>query len=318
MIIEMIANETGASHDYLNHVIATASHRYRTYEIPKRSGGTRTINHPTPLLKFLQRWIVRNIVLHLPVHSSVTSYKRGDSVLNNARAHVLQNYLLKMDFKDFFPSLNSADIRSVLRNNRSINIINQLSREDEDALLSIVCRFGSLTIGAPSSPTLSNAILFKFDDYVYSLCMELGITYTRYADDLSFSSNRHNGLHDIPAIITDFLSNQPSPRLHINEEKTVFSSRKHKRIVTGITLTSDRKISIGRERKRWLRTACYKFLSGSLTAEETSSLRGYLSFVHAIEPEFIVRLQKKFGEESIDRIQQLPLLSLKSGGIQTS
>lgn len=311
MLLEMIANETGTNLDYLTHVVRTASRRYRTYDILKRSGGLREINHPTPLLKFFQRWTVRNVISHLPVHACVTSYKQGDTVLKNALAHVQQNYLLKMDFREFFPSINSADIKNVLQRNRSVQIISQLNEADEAALVSIVCRNGSLTIGAPSSPALSNAILFEFDNKVSTLCLELGIIYTRYADDLAFSSNEANSLLKIPEAILNILAAQTSPRLEINNEKTVFSSRKHKRIVTGITLTSDKRISIGREKKRWLRSACFKFINGEMTADEASKLRGYLSFVHSVEPDVLNRLKRKFGEASIDRIVRQPLISLK-------
>jgi hypothetical protein len=246
------------------------------------------------------------------VHSSVTSYKKGDSVLQNARAHVDQEFLLKMDFKDFFPSITSADIQILLRQNRTIQTIKQLSADDEAALLGIVCRNGSLTIGAPSSPAISNAILFNFDNRVSTYCREHGVTYTRYADDLSFSSNSPNELSAIPEVIATMTSGQMSPRLKINEEKTVFSSRKYRRIVTGITLTSDRKISIGREKKRWLRSACFRFKNGDLTLKESSQLRGYLSYVHFVEPDLIVRLKTKFGAELINRIVSQPLISLKN------
>jgi hypothetical protein len=311
MLIEMIANETGASHDYLKHVVATASRRYRTYEIEKRSGGTREINHPTPLLKFLQRWIVRNVLLDLPVHSSVTSYKPGDNVLKNALAHVDQGYLLKMDFRDFFPSITSIDIRNVLRKNRQVQIIGQFSEADEAALLSIVCRNGSLTIGSPSSPPISNAVLFAFDQKIFAACLSAGIVYTRYADDMSFSSSEPNALFRIPSMVEDVLAVEASPRLQINNKKTILSSRKHRRMVTGVILTSDKKISIGRKKKRWLRSACFKFINGDLTANEASRLRGYLSFVHSVEPQVIVGLKKKFGEASINRILRQSLLPLK-------
>lgn len=255
---------------------------------------------------------MRNVISHLPVHTSVTSYKRGDTVVKNALAHVQQNYLLKMDFKDFFPSISSDDVQNALRRNRSIQIVSQLNAADEAALLSIVCRHGSLTIGAPSSPALSNALLFEFDEKISALCLGAGIIYTRYADDLSFSSNAANSLLDIPAAVAKILVTQTSPRLQINNEKTIFSSRKHKRMVTGITLTSDKKISIGREKKRWLRSACYKFINGEMTAEDASNLRGYLSFVHSVEPEVLTRLKRKFGEAEIDRIVRQPLVSLKN------
>lgn len=312
MLVELIAKETGAAPDYLRYVIQTASRRYRTYEIQKRTGGVREINHPTPLLKFLQRWVVRNVISHLPVHSNVTSYQTGGSILRNASAHVAQNYLLKMDFQDFFPSITSEDVKDLLRRHQNITVIGSLSAEDETAIVSIVCRDRSLTIGAPSSPAISNAILYEFDTAVFTKCKELGIIYTRYADDLSFSTNEPNTLIKIPKLVGDVLARHRSPRLRLHNGKTISSSRKHRKIVTGLVLTPDKKVSIGRKKKRWLKSTCFKFKTGQLDEKETSHLRGYLSFVQSVEPDVVTRLKGKFGVELIDQIVHHPLVNLKA------
>ena len=87
MILEQIEKETGVSTDKLLKIVKTASHRYQTYRIPKRTNGFREINHPTPQLKFLQRWLNRNIFSQLPVHDAAFAYKRGVGITNNARLH---------------------------------------------------------------------------------------------------------------------------------------------------------------------------------------------------------------------------------------
>ena len=97
MILDRIANETGVSVDDLSVFVRTASHRYKTYSIRKRTGGRRIISHPTPELKFLQRWMTQNLFAVLPVHDAVTSYRNGIGVAYNARLHASQNYLLKIE-----------------------------------------------------------------------------------------------------------------------------------------------------------------------------------------------------------------------------
>jgi len=312
MLVEKIAKEAGAAPSCISHVINTASRRYKTYPIAKRSGGRRWIDQPAPVLKYLQRWIVRNVIVHLPVHQSVNSYRKGDNILNNARAHVENSYLLKMDFQDFFPSITAADIENLLSRNQDIPVISELSDADRRALLSIVCRYDRLTIGAPSSPAISNSVLFEFDSKTASMCEQLSVVYTRYADDLAFSSNVPNVLCDIPELLTGILREMPSPSILINHDKTLFTSRKHRRSLTGLILTPDRRVSIGRNNKRWVKSACHRYRNKDLTAEEASRLRGYLSFVRSVEPDFIGRLEEKYGAGLIDDILKFPLISLKA------
>jgi len=83
----------------------SAPHRYKVYDIPKRSGaGVRIIAQPSRELKAIQRSLIENVLCQLPIHDSSTAYSKGCSILNNAGQHVHNSYLLKMDFSDFFPS----------------------------------------------------------------------------------------------------------------------------------------------------------------------------------------------------------------------
>jgi RNA-directed DNA polymerase len=102
MIAERIAGEFGLPEEYVMLVARTASYRYKTYEIEKRSGGKRTINHPSRELKLFQRWIVKNVFARLPVHRSAFAYKRRCGIYKNAHLHRKRNYLLRVDFRDFF------------------------------------------------------------------------------------------------------------------------------------------------------------------------------------------------------------------------
>ena len=156
MLLERIAKITGLSATHIAKLARTASHRYRTYQIPKRKGGFRTIDHPSKHLKFLQRWLVRNIFLSIPVHPSVYSYKEGISVREHARLHVNSKYTLRIDFRNFFPSIKSIDVRRLLGKNKDGFPI-QLTDRDITIISSLSCKNDRLTIGAPSSPAISNA-----------------------------------------------------------------------------------------------------------------------------------------------------------------
>ncbi|WP_441279322.1 retron St85 family RNA-directed DNA polymerase [Tardiphaga sp. 172_B4_N1_3] len=311
MIIERISQETGVNSQAIEAIARTASARYKTYKIRKRSDGFREINQPSPAVKFLQRWVVRNLISHLPVHDCVTSYKDGVGISKNAEMHVDGDYLLKIDFQNFFPSIERQDVSMLLSKNSGLHSFGVLSAEDVEVIADIVCRNGRLTIGAPSSPAISNAILFEFDQLVASECAGRSVRYTRYADDLTFSTKDTDVLEGVLDFVRQALHEQQSPQLKINENKTVFTSRKRLRMVTGLVLTSDKKISIGRSKKRQMKTMCHLFATHKLTNSDASYLRGYLSYAVSVEPSFFEALRRKFGDEVIHRIMGFTLVTRK-------
>jgi len=310
VIIEKIAATTGLHPDYVAKIGVSASYRYKAYKVRKRTRGFRTIHQPSKELKFIQRWLVENIFSHLPVHDSVFSYKAGKSIKELAQAHRDNNYLLRADFEDFFPSIRGADITRLLRCNAS-RLPFSLSGSDLQMIRSMVCKDDRLTIGAPSSPILSNAILYEFDSYWSARCKELSIVYSRYADDLYFSTNKPNLMGDLFAELEQDLRQRKSPRLSLKKEKTVFTSRKHKRLVTGLVLTSDKKISIGRAKKRRIRAMVYQFTKNELNDKDIAFLRGYIAYVNSVEPTFVETLRRKYRKETIAALFRAPTVLRK-------
>lgn len=303
-IFELISHDTGLSLPYITKLARKAPHSYKHYTIPKRTGGTRDIYHPIPELKVIQHWLANHIFQVLPVHACVYSYRRGINVAQHAAAHLRSHFLLRLDIKDFFPSITSKDISNLLKKNLKIIPVD-LDPADIKTICRIVCRATNdsaklrLTIGAPSSPVISNAILYELDEIMFRHCEKNKVTYTRYADDLYFSTCSPNILSGIEGFVRSELKSCKSPKLKINPDKTVFTSKKRKRIVTGITITSSDKISIGRDAKRHIRTEIYLHFSGRLSSEQLSTLRGRLCYYRSVEPEFINALSKKYGEERI-------------------
>jgi hypothetical protein len=102
--------ETRLSVEYLKKVAATASYRYKVYSVPKRTGGRRRIEHPSRELKLLQSWLADELFSALPVSEAVYSYREGRGIRQHAAAHRLKAYLLRVDIKDFFPSVLRRDI----------------------------------------------------------------------------------------------------------------------------------------------------------------------------------------------------------------
>ena len=193
--------------------------------------------------------------------------------------------------------------RLLYANRRKLPLVT--TTQDLKDICRIVCRNGRLTIGAPSSPAISNAVLFDIDKYWFENCVQRGIDYSRYADDIYLSTNEPNVLATVYKEICVDLEKREWPQLQINRRKIVFTSRKHNRNVTGLILTSDRRISIGHGKKRWLRTQVFKFSQNKLPADQVSYLRGYLSYARSVEPSFLTRLRKKYGANVIQKISSI-------------
>lgn len=299
----MLSADTGLSADDLMRVIHTAPRRYKVYYIPKRSGGFREIAQPARELKALQRVLVARIFSGLPVHDAAKAYRQGRSIRDNAMPHAGTGPILKMDFSDFFPSIRSADWESYCEEN---SVLEPSDRKLSSQILFRRAkgeRLLKLSIGAPSSPALSNLLMFKFDELVWREASQRQIRYTRYADDLTFSGQRAGMLKDMIKVVEHATRSLDWPRLQINVEKTTFVTAKHRRVVTGVVLANDGSLSLGRDRKRRISAQVHHAALGKLSPEQIGELAGQLAFANVIEPVFLRRLESKYGVDTIRSIQ---------------
>ncbi|HBP30921.1 MAG: retron St85 family RNA-directed DNA polymerase [Advenella sp.] len=284
----------------LTMLIATAPRRYKEYTIEKRRRPERrNIAQPTPEIKTLQRWLSKNVLSKFPIHASATAYRKDVGLSANVSPHLGNRFLLKIDFKNFFPSIESDDLVAYLEKKA------ELTNDDCYILTQILFKKNvekgklTLAVGAPSSPQVSNILLFQFDEAVSNYCLAHNIAYTRYADDLSFSTSTPVILRDCLSVVRKIIQDLPYPKLVINEEKTVETSKKRGRRITGLTITNDDTISIGRLQKRKLRVLIHRFKTGNLDACEQESLRGYLAFLNSVEPKHVERLKISFGVDTL-------------------
>jgi RNA-directed DNA polymerase len=285
--------------------IASAPKKYKIYTIPKRTSGTRVIAQPSKMLKDYQRALVSVLESYFHVHETAYAYKKNTGIKQNAQQHLKSRYLLKMDFQDFFHSITPQLFFSVLKKlGHDIDVETEYlltqtlffnpSKKTDGKLI--------LSIGAPSSPFISNVIMLGFDQVIDDICIKRNMTYTRYADDITFSTNEKNSLFDIPVLVRTLLLEHFAGAITVNESKTVFTSKAHNRHVTGITLTNSGQLSIGRQRKRMIASLIHQFTLGQLPEEEVSYLQGLLAFACEIEPAFKIRMNKKYTPQTVTQI----------------
>jgi len=295
-LTEQIAQSFQLSVAYVMGVAGTASHRYKQFSIKKADGKSdRKIEQPSKELKLLQRWLVRRIFDSLPTHPCAHAYVKGRSIRTNASVHRGGKFISRLDLENFFPSLTSTDVESLLSRNRKLIDETVLSDEDIRLVCALTCRFGRLTIGAPSSPTISNKLLYELDTRLTSIAADSKVNYTRYADDLYFSSSQPKVLYEVCKKVAGVFVEAASPRLTINKKKTYHASRKKRMAVTGLRITPEGNVSVGRDLKRRIRVFAHKASKKKIGEEDFGWLRGMLAYVSSIEPHFVEQIRYKYG-----------------------
>jgi RNA-directed DNA polymerase len=270
LTLKHLAWQSGASYIYLRRIIQRSEDPYREILRRRRNGAVmRTISAPDPPLMSVQRWILKNIVRHMSVHPSSCAYMPGDSIARCATLHLGAAWLIKMDVHDFFHSIDERQIFSVFRDVGYGNLISlELARVCTRAALgprldlnSIPIytvssyrtpRLGVLPQGAPTSGPLANVVMNECDRNLNDLGREYGLTYTRYADDVVFSSggtfSHQRASELVKRVGVVFKQHGLSP----HEAKTRVSPPGSRHVVLGLLL-DDEAVRLPRETRQRIR-----------------------------------------------------------------
>ncbi len=273
------------SEKQLNYYISRSANlkgnaRYRSFKIPKRSGGERIIHAPSKGMKEFQT--VLSIILStvFTPHENATGFVQGKSIVDNAKNHINQNYVYNIDLKDFFPSIDASRVWARLlikpfnlgqteERKRIANMIKAISCTHLEVERYIMDSWETKIIdvlpqGAPTSPIITNFICERLDKRLSGAAKRFGLNYSRYADDITFSSN-HNVYRlesgDTEPIFKTGSSFDVEIRriikgqnFHINESKVRLQKRGYRQEVTGLIVND--KINVQRryvkEIRHWL------------------------------------------------------------------
>ncbi len=282
-------------------LLSTFPHRYyRKYKIPKPNGGFREIRQPRKDLKGIQAWILRNILDKLSPSPYATAYIKEKNIADNVSAHRNNRYFVCLDLEEFFPSI------SIRRVSKIFSIIGYSDKAA--AILAKLCTCngglavgskyypafsGNLPQGAVTSPSLSNAIAAKMDRRIAGYTSRRNITYTRYADDMTLSSNNPSVLCKSLLRILKIIKSE-----HFNPNMTklrVIGPRKRCYITGLIKDNSESKFGVGRQKKRKMRAVMHH-LAFNLSKDEKyankESIIGWLNYVKSVDKQSFEQMNK--------------------------
>lgn len=285
---------------------ATLCH-YVRFSIPKKSGGTREISAPKPELRQAQQWIKENILDLLPVHPSAYGFVKGKSTVDNAKAHVQKEVVVKMDLKDFFPTITFWRVRGLFEwmgYSRQIStLLALLTTEPSHQQVQFDGKYYYITIGerqlpqgACTSPAITNLIAWGMDRQLQLLTEEMGYSYTRYADDLTFSTSNESSSRSVGVLLQSVRSIVKFHGFDVNEKKTRILRHSRRQRVTGIVVNE--KPNLTRKDLRQFRALLHDVEQNGLeiaNRQKHSNLwayiNGYVSYIKMVRPE----LAQKFG-----------------------
>ena len=319
---------------------------YSHFTINKRNGEPRQIWSPIPRLKFVQRWILDKILNNLMTHGAAHGFVRGKSIVTNAAVHSNSDILIKLDVKDFFPSVSWRRVKGVFRHagyhEQIATLLALLCTESPRQMVQqngvtyyVALGDRALPQGAPTSPALSNIVCLNLDRRLTGLAGKIGLRYSRYADDLTFSlpladksagidnknrqskaSNQDINTENDTKNMSDTKHNQLIGQLlgsvhkilreegfALNNDKTRVIRTGNQQNVTGMIVNGNGEPRVPRQIKRMLRAAVHNLESGgSLRGDETyDTLSGYAAWIASAEPEL--------GHEYLSKIEKLRMIN---------
>jgi retron-type reverse transcriptase len=273
--------------------------------MPKKTGGERLISAPMPKLKQAQSWLLKNILVKIPVHDAAHGFRSGHSIVSNAKPHVGANVVINFDLKDFFPSITYRRVKGLFRSFgygeavATIFALLSTEAEREEVELDNQTYFVAtgeryLPQGSPASPAITNLLCRRLDSRLAETAANLGFVYTRYADDLTFSTPEDNPricnlLRHTEAIVS-------YEGFTINESKTRILRQSKQQEVTGIVVNSYP--NIDRQTLKQFRATLFQIEKDGLenkhwgnSADTLAAIIGFANFVAMVNPEKGAKLQ---------------------------
>lgn len=282
--LDWCANLLGVDKGALIGILKDPSGEYREFWMGKRKGGYRMISAPNKELKAIQDTIYHRILLPVNIHPAAMGFRRQRSIADNVRPHLGKEHVLKTDIHDFFGSIRSIRVRQTFE---KIGYPKNISK----VLGALCCSNRRIPQGASTSPALSNIIAYEMDRKLAALAAEHELTYTRYADDLTFSGDTFTKEQILP-LIQQIVREE---KFELNHKKTRFLDGHKRKIITGVSISSGVKLTIPKTQKRKIRQSVHFIQTKGLAEHQRhigsndpvylKRLIGKLCYWRSIEPD---------------------------------
>ncbi|GJD18720.1 RNA-directed DNA polymerase (Reverse transcriptase) [Rivularia sp. IAM M-261] len=282
-----------------NRKTSTISH-YIRFKVPKKTGGERLISAPMPNLKQAQYWILENILNKLEVHDAAHGFRENRSIITNATPHVGADVIINFDLKDFFPSISYKRVKGLFQSfgysEAAATIfalictaadIEQVELDGKTYYVALDDRH--LPQGSPASPAITNLLCRRLDRRLQGMAENIGFTYSRYADDLTFSAKTENRRH-ICNIMRRTESIVTHEGFNINHDKTRVLRNTNQQEVTGIIVNN--KLNISKKVLKKFRATLHQIEQEGLQGkywgnshDTLAAITGFANFVAMVNPE---------------------------------
>jgi RNA-directed DNA polymerase len=279
--LDEVAASVGLTRDQLTYwaFLADPDTLYTEFELPKRSGGIRAIRAPVSALKSIQRKLLALLETLYSPRVCVHGFVKKQSIRSNAAAHSNKTYVLNVDIEEFFPSINFGRVRGAL-----IARPFSLSPDVATVIARLCCVNNSLPQGAPTSPVIANIVCMRLDGELSRLARANGCKYTRYADDLTFSTHKRDFPPSLAVSISPPYGTEAdvgimlrsvieSNGFVVNRKKVRLYGRRVSQRVTGLTVNE--KPNVQRRFVRQIRGMIHAWEKFGLQAAENEHLTKY-------------------------------------------
>jgi retron-type reverse transcriptase len=263
---------------------------YVVYAVPKRAGGVRIIHAPKRRLKAILRTLNRELVGRLPVSEHAHGFVPGRSVRTGALPHVGKTVVLRLDLKDFFPSVTYPRVRGLLISlgypypvaATLATLVTEPLRqpvEIDGSTFHVPVGPRTCVVGAPTSPGICNALLLRMDRRIAGAARRHGFDYTRYADDLTLSGGSREAAHRLRRTVERIAREEG---FELNAAKTRVMGRGGRQVVTGVTVNAV--LGLSRQKRRRIRAMLHRAAKGGAGSRSRAELLGWLAWVHMLNP----------------------------------
>ncbi|MFA9372701.1 MAG: reverse transcriptase domain-containing protein [Poseidonibacter sp.] len=300
--------------DFLNTLpqesINFKTNRFESYSfISYLKDSNRELTSEAKKLKDFHSFLNVLLFKEMKTHNKVFSYRENKNIFDAVYLHKDSKNYFKTDIKSFFTSIDKKLIMRTLKDNlEEFDVF--IDKKYVEHIINLIIINNQLPIGFITSPTISNAVLYNFDKYFEKYSIDKKMIYSRYSDDLIFSSNDYKVLIELENKLTNYFDSYYDGLFKLNSKKTKFLDKTRKIVILGLVITPNGHITVDKERRNNIQKLIYFYKTDKHKFSKLLELKydnqlskayGSLNYINYIDKNFIIKLRSKYGNYIIDK-----------------